>query len=115
MNIEQNKELIRQLYEECLNKDPECIDTFFAKDYVHHSDRWTNLDEFKSILCEFHAVYSDHQWTIALMVAEDDKVAVLEKIACTGGGEDRIIMATLIYRIHNGQITDSWGYSNSFF
>ena len=115
MSTEQNKALIRQTYEECFGKNPDLIDQYFAEDYVHHSDRWRNRDELRAILRQFYNVYDEIQWTTELMVAEDDRVAVLERTVCKGGGGEHVIMATLIYRIRDGKITDSWGYSNSFF
>ena len=124
MAAEANKAIIRQLIEECVNRDrPELLDRFAHLDVrVHPGTPGTaptteGLGELRQAFGRFHTVFPDLRITAEDEVGEGDRVAVrwtatgthraeLAGIAPSGktvswGGID-------IYRLADGKVAEWW-------
>ena len=87
MDIEKNKELVRDFYEEVFHKhDLDIVDRFMHDDYIQHNP---DADQGRIGFIEFHkgffAAIPDHRATIIQMVAEGDRVYVYNRITGTQG------------------------------
>ncbi len=94
MKIEENKAIVRRLYEEGWGKgDLAAIEEVFASEHILH---WNDLTpvvqhrtaaEVKRIVKEFRAAFPDLEVIIDDIVGEDDKVAVQVTFIGTHQGE----------------------------
>jgi len=115
MSIEENKTLVRRVYE-MINKGD--IDAYFelcSPGYIEHmTDRDMNLAQSKQFEVRFFAGITDLNITINHMVAEADKVAVLVTWRWTlkGTGKKGEMTNANIFRISNGKIMEGWNVTD---
>jgi predicted ester cyclase len=133
MSTEDNKAVVRRVYEEVWNKgNVATVDELYAANFVDHLWLPTNvpvpaelqqsLEEFKQYVSEFHTTFPDLQYTIELQVAEGDLVVTRATWRGTHKGEYRGLTHkgipptgkqvtwtdTSIDRIADGKIVESW-------
>ena len=76
MSADQNKSIIRNLYEEILNKGQwELLEPIIAEDYIGVGDQKGPL-AFAATVQGLRQGFPDIQWTVEDLVAEGDKVTV---------------------------------------
>jgi steroid delta-isomerase-like uncharacterized protein len=122
MSAEENKELVRRFYDEFYNgRNGECIDKFFAGDYVYHPPDLpaSTMDyaDFKKQEIRFLEAFPDLTRDIEDQVAEGDRVATRSIMRGTQKGDlpelpskgKKIeVRSVVIYRIADGKITEAW-------
>jgi predicted ester cyclase len=120
MSIEENKALIRRIYELSTEKDVAALYELYDPGYIEHlriSDQ--TLEQLKLGVRAIFAAFPDLRFTVEDMVAEGDKVAYRVTITGThtGGlymgiapnGKKIEMKNTSIKRIANGKLAESWG------
>ena len=74
--MEKNKEIVRRLYEECLNKrNFELLNVFIANDYAGSKDE-SGPAGFAGNVQSIIKAFPDIQWKVEYLIAEDNKVVV---------------------------------------
>jgi len=77
MSIEENKALIRRVYDLCNRRELDTYFALFAPGYVFHSvDGDLRFEQAKRHEVEWFAAFPDVRATIVDIIAEGDKVAV---------------------------------------
>jgi ketosteroid isomerase-like protein len=81
---EQNKVLVRRLWEAMNNRQLEALDALLAPDVVRHCEATPGVDvrsleQFKDFMRQDAAVFPDSVQTITHLVAEGDLVAVWQR------------------------------------
>jgi predicted ester cyclase len=119
-DLEANKSLIRDYYEEVYNKhQPEASDCFVAKDFIEHNPRLPHdgLAGTKKFLNIVFAAFSDYHAEIQQLVAEGDWVVLRVQFTGTNDGPyegrpatgNKLVFSTSdFYRIENGKIAERW-------
>jgi steroid delta-isomerase-like uncharacterized protein len=119
-NVESNKELLHQLYEEALNRgNLALIDELFAPDFVDHStpDQTPGSAGVKDYFREIRSGFPDIQVVLDDVIAEGDRVVVrstwrgthlggYEGVAATGQRVARTLIQ--IFRVVDGLIVEEW-------
>lgn len=119
-NIERNKTLLRQLYEEALNRgNLALIDQLFAPDFVDHStpDQSAGTAGVKDYFRAMRAGFPDIRVVLDDMIAEGDHVVVrttwsgthlgsYEGVPATGRRVARTLIQ--IFRVVDGLILEEW-------
>jgi predicted ester cyclase len=133
MSIEENKAIVRRMYEEVWNKgNVAAVDELFAPNYVEHFEFPTNTpvpaawqlshEDFKQFVSQWRTTFPDFQYTIELQVAEGDLVVTRGIARGTHKGEYRgqefkgipptgkqvMWTQTSIDRIRDGKIVEGW-------
>jgi len=121
MSTEENKALVRRIFDEIMNERKlDVIDELFADDYVFHGPgghEFHGKDSFKQFISRPHTAYPDFHLEAEDMLAEGDKVVCrftshgthkgpLGNIPPTGKQID--VTGMVIYRIDNGKVTEHW-------
>lgn len=126
---EENKELVRQVVEEGINKgNLAYIQEILAVDYARHSQATTGMPEIRGreqmmgFLEANFTTFPDWHEEIELMIAEDDKVAYITTGTGTQSGPMGDIAPTgkkievvnfIVQRIEGGKIAETWvGWDN---
>jgi predicted ester cyclase len=119
-DLEANKLLIRDYYEEVYNKHQlEASDRFVAKDFIEHNPRLPHegLAGTKKFLNIVFAAFSDYHAEIQQLVAEGDWVVSRIQFTGTNDGPydgrpatgNKLVFSTSdFYRIENGKIAERW-------
>jgi len=125
VTCEENKQVVRELYEEVFQKHRlDLVDQFIADDYVQHNP---DLPAGKKGFVEFHTVFfgaiPDAFPAINQMVAEDDLVWVYNTITGTHTGPgflDRSPTGNAIrydvvdmFRLRDGKLVDHWDVADT--
>jgi predicted ester cyclase len=99
---DKNKEAIRNLYENILNKRQfEQLDNLISKDYVNlKGDK--GVEGFKKQIPELIKAFPDAQWTLTAIVAEGNKVFVKQRMQGTHKGAFQHIAPTNKFIINEG-------------
>ena len=117
MSLEENKALVRSLYEAFNKHNPALLDEFIAPDFVHHTQQLRGLESYKQYETMVYKGFPDLHDTIEGIIAEGDKVWVRVKVTGTHAGEYRGLAPTGkkitvtyvgIYRIVEGKIVERW-------
>ena len=120
MSVEENKAIVRRLWEEFNKRNLSVWDELCAADLVWHAPgglEQHDLEAMKKVVTRFLTTFPDFRVTIEDMVAEGDKVASRSTRTGTHKGEYRGIAATgnkvtwafiSIYRIEGGKIVEEW-------
>jgi predicted ester cyclase len=133
MSTEDNKAIVRRMYEEVMNKgNVVVVDELFAPHYVHNFDSSTNVseperfqqgrEEFKQFLLQWRSAFPDLHYLVEFQVAEADLVVTHGTARGTHTGEYRGLefkgipptgkpvawTFTAIDRLANGKIVESW-------
>jgi predicted ester cyclase len=126
MLLEQNKALVRRLFDEDLNEGDlvarsRAADEIVAFDFVDHTNPpglQHGLESHKQIVTILHNAFSDLRWDCESPIAEGDKVALRVMMHGTHRGEffgipptgKRVTVSGIhILRIANGKIAEHWG------
>ncbi len=123
MSLEDNKAVLRRLYDEVANaKNLDVLDEIVAEDSVDH-DAFPGMPEkgveaYRVVFGASHAGFSDFHMAIHDMIAEGDKVAIRATVSGTHDGEfigmpptgkTISVGAVEIFEVRNGKITGRWG------
>jgi steroid delta-isomerase-like uncharacterized protein len=119
MNTEENKKLVRKLYDALNDGDVAAVGELVAPDYVENDPLPGQGTGREGVIDRFSAIVSGlaPRFTVHDMVAEDDKVVVRWTNAGTHVGEFAGIPASGlaftiggidIYRVADGQLCEHW-------
>ncbi|MFQ6116758.1 MAG: ester cyclase [Candidatus Bipolaricaulia bacterium] len=127
MSVEENKALVRRVYEEVHNKgNLDAADELLASDFVDHNPFGPNVppgpEGIKQEFTVFRRAFPDLNATIEEIIAEGDKVVTRLTIRGTHKGEFMGIAATGkqmilsvidIVRISGGKVAERWGVEDN--
>ena len=118
---EENKAIIRRLYEEVWNQhNPEAADEFVAADVFTRDmvpQHQHGLDGYKHLVRWLHTAIPDLHHNIEEIIAEGDKVATFVTLSGTHTGPLRdlapsgrrvSVKHTHWYRLANGKVVETW-------
>ena len=133
MSTEENKAIVRNMFEEVFNKgNLAAVDQLFAPNIVAHLDYPSNLpvpaeyqlslEELKQVVSQFRTTFPDLHYTVELQVAEGDMVVTRVTARGTHTGEYRGLTykgipptgkqvtwtETQIFRIADGKLVEQW-------
>ena len=118
MSVEENKALIRRVYDLWNRKELAAAFDLFATSYVAHTtDRDMSLEEERKLDGEFFAAFPDATGTLELMVAEGDKVAIRvtwrgihkgEYVGVAPTGKRVEMTNSGVFRIAGGKVSELW-------
>jgi steroid delta-isomerase-like uncharacterized protein len=123
MSTEENKALMRRIYEEVFNqKNLVAIDDFIAPNFVNHSAAQLgmtggDLEHVKQFLSMVMQAFPDLHYTVEDLVAEGDKVVARLTISGTQQGafmgipptgKHATISDIEIFRITGGKAVETW-------
>jgi len=117
MSLEENKAIVRRLYEAINTRDLSSIEEFMALDYVDHTRKINSLEALKQFGAMIFNTFPDFHETTEDIIAEGDKVWVRNTITATHKGEylglpstgNKFTEASVdIFRIADGKITEGW-------
>ena len=123
MSSEENKAIVRYVYDLCTQKNISTLFEQYDPGYIEHARNGDfTLEKVKATSTMFFRAFPDSSWTVENMVAENDLVAyqVIIKgthkdqfmgIAPTGNKIE--IVDTSIKKIKNGKLAESWGTIDS--
>jgi steroid delta-isomerase-like uncharacterized protein len=122
MSTEQNKAILRQVYEAAFNQQNlDALDEVIASDSTDHNltpEQPPGLEGAKQVFSSFHTAFPDLQVNVEDMIAEGDKVVARLTVRSTHQGEFMGIAPTGnqvtftgidIVRIAAGKIVERWG------
>ena len=126
MSIEDNKRLVRRLYEETDKQNFAAMDEFFSVDLIDHDpppipNLKPGLEGIKQAFKVFATAFPDGTHAIHDLIAEGDRVVVRVSGIGTHKGEFKGIPPTgkpvemtgiVIYRIERGKIVERWAQHN---
>ena len=127
MSLEDNKAVVRRLYEEVANaKQLDVIDEIVHSDTVDH-DPFPGMptkgtEAYRAIFGASIAAFPDFHMSIDALIAEGDRVAVQGTVSGTHQGEfmgmaptgNSFSVANIeVFEIHDGKITARWGIADS--
>jgi steroid delta-isomerase-like uncharacterized protein len=119
--LEENKAVMRRIYEEIFNEGKlELADELVAPDMVNHTTPGAprGPEPVKKLVAMLHSAFPDHHITIEDMVAEGDKVVMLNTYSGTHEGEFMGIAPTgkrfvqrqvHVMRFVDGKAVEHWG------
>ncbi len=121
MSLEDNKNLVRRMFEEVYDKrNYDFADECYATDYISHNGlslEVTGPADIKRGAALQHQAFPDLQMTIDDLIAEGDRVVVRGTDRGTHQGENMGYAPTGkpftftwidIFRIENGKLKESW-------
>lgn len=120
MSAEENKRLVRRLFEDAVNKgDLDIADELVGRTYVNHDmpAPAPGLEGFKQIITMFRAAFPDLSVTLEEVLAEGDEVSTRGRWTGTHKGEFMNIPATGkkvtvsyidIWRVDKGKLAENW-------
>lgn len=122
MSIEENKALIRRLVETFNKHNVALLDEFMAPDFVDERNTPFELrgrERYKEFEATFIKAFPDYSETIEEIIAEGDKVWILQKVTGTHTGEWNFLGVTFaptdkkviwtgvnIWRIVDGKVVE---------
>jgi steroid delta-isomerase-like uncharacterized protein len=125
MSTEQNKAIIRRIYDELINQEKkDVVDETFAPDVVVHDPFMgvvVGVDAFKGLLSMFDAAFPGHRVRVDALCAEGNWVTVLHTHTAkhTGSfmqvpatGKEIVVSGVEVYCLENGKITEFWRHDD---
>jgi len=126
MSVEQNKALVRRLFDEDLNEKDQAVrsrvaDELIAVDFVDHTNPpglQHGLESHKQIVTILRSAFPNLSWEYEAPIAESDKVAVRVIMHGTHQGEffgipptgkQVTVSGIHMLRIANGKLVEHWG------
>ncbi len=94
MSLEENKAIIRSLYETLNKHNPDLLNKIIAPDYIDHTLQLRGLEQWKKTLTLLLKGFPDIHPTIEGIITEGDKVLVHAKVTGTHTGEYRGLAPT---------------------
>jgi predicted SnoaL-like aldol condensation-catalyzing enzyme len=125
LNIEKNKQVVRDFYEVVFHEhDLKAVSRFMHDDYIQHNP---DADQGSAGFIEFHegffAAIPDHRATIIQLVAEGDLVYVYNRITGTHTGEgflnhlptgNKIEFDVVdMFRLRDGKLCEHWDVADT--
>lgn len=122
MSAERNKDTVRRIYDEVLNKrDLELLDEIVRLDYVEHDPLPGQRDGIPGMKDRYSMLFSglDPQFTIEDVIAEGDKVVVRwinhgtnagEFLGAPPTGKPFAMPGVDVYRLQDGKLAEHWHY-----
>jgi steroid delta-isomerase-like uncharacterized protein len=127
MSTEDNKAIVRRVYEEIINKgNLNVADEMFTSDYVYRSPgspEFRGPDGFKQLVTMYRSAFPDLHLNLDELVAEGDTVVS----RWTGGGTHRgelmgipptgkqvTVMGVVISRFSGGKAVEDWELLDTF-
>jgi predicted ester cyclase len=117
MSLEENKAIVRSLVEAFNKHNLASLLDFAAPDFIDHTRQLRGVDAIRRYLTMVYKNFPDYHATIEDIIAEGDKVWILEKCTMTHTVEYRGIAPTgkkltetfvEIYRIVHGKVVEMW-------
>ena len=121
MSLEENKAIVRKMFEAFNKQNLDVLDELIAPDYVDHPRQLQDLESYKQNLTMFYRSFPDSHETIEDIVAEGDKVWVRIKGTATHTGVYRGLApsgkkitweAVSIWRIVDGKVVEMWAVAD---
>lgn len=124
MSLEQNKDVVRRLYDQCFNgRRLEVADEVVALNFVNHASaepgKIPGPEDIRRLVQSLNAAFPDHHMTIDDLIAEGDRVVMRSTWTGTHQGEfppgfpatgKRVTQAQMhIYRVIEGKCVEHWG------
>ena len=122
MSVEENKAMVRRVFEEAFNKgDMSIVDEIISPNYVYHGPmgmEFKGSEGLKQMLTIYHTAFPDIQATIEDIFAEGDMVAVRSTMSGTFKGEmmgiaptgkNLTITGIVISHFVGGKEVEAWG------
>jgi predicted ester cyclase len=126
MPVEQNKALVRRLFDEDLNERDQAArskaaDELIAVDFVDHTNPpglQRGLESHKQIATILRRAFPDLSWEYEEPIAESDKVAIRVNMHGTHQGEffgipptgkQVVVSGIHLLRLAHGKIAEHWG------
>ena len=123
MSIEENKTIVRRVYDLCTKKDLVALFELYDPGYIEHTRKGDiSFEQLEQSTSMFFTAFPDSSFTVENMVSEGDKVAYQVTIRGTHKGQfmgiaptgNKIEMRdTSIKRIVSGKLAESWGTVDS--
>lgn len=117
-HIEANKAIVRRYFETFNAGNLERLDEIVARDYGDRLDGQTaGIEVVRSYLKGLKASFPDFTWSIEQIIAEGDRVAVMNRVTGThlhdfgqmkASGNRVDFKAFQIYRIADGKLAEHW-------
>jgi len=122
MSAEQNKALVRRMFEARVKLDLDAVDEILAPDFVSHSrmvpGQQPGGEGLKQAITEFAAALSNRRFLVEEQVAEEDKVVTrflvraihdrAELMGVAPTGREVAYRSIFIHRISEGKIAEEW-------
>jgi len=121
VSSEQNKQIVRRLYEEVINQENKAvIDELYAPDVIVHDPIMGTahgVGAFKGLLGMFDMAFPHHRVTIEEMAAEGEFVWVLHThyathkgpfMALPPSGKEIVVNGIELFRVREGKISEFW-------
>ena len=121
MSLEENKELVRQLYRAMDAADYATLETLIASDMVNHDPGLPPLppgpEGYKQVVSMLHTGFPDGKFEVQDMIAEGDLVVSRwiyngthegEFAGVPATGKKVSVTGTVIQRIENGKSAEHW-------
>lgn len=116
---EQNKAMVRKLFEETVNKgDLTVIEQSFASDFIYHGDpQFNGADGVKNLVRMFRGGFPDINITIEDQMAEGDMVVTRytgrgthtgELMGIPATGKTATVTGISIMRVVDGKCVEEW-------
>jgi len=94
MSLQENKAIVRRLYEAQNNRDPALLHEFVASDLLDRGHKLRGLEEYKKFVTMVGRGFPDYYETIEDIISEGDRVWVRYKFTGTHKGEYRGLSPT---------------------
>jgi len=111
-----NKAIVRRIFEECFNQGNHALcDEFVSPRFV--GPHGTGPDGLRGTIAFVNKMYGDARYSIELLIAEGDLVAVRWSLSGTHHGpifgiaptgKPLVNQANAFYRLENGKIVETW-------
>jgi len=121
MSLEENKAIVRKMFEAFNKQNLDTLDEFIAPDYVDHPRQLLGLESYKQHLRIYYKTFPDSHENIEDIIAEGDKVWIRLKGTGTHTGELRGLSPTgkkitweavSIWRIADGRVVEMWAVAD---
>ena len=122
MSVEQNKALVRRMFEARVKADLDAVDKMLAPDFVSHNNmvpgQQPGREGLKQAITEFAAALSNRRFLVEEQVAERDLVVTRflvraihdrgELMGLASTGREVVYKSIFIHRIEGGKIAEEW-------
>jgi predicted ester cyclase len=114
MSIEQNKIIIKRIWEEIFNEGKlDLVDELYYSDYIYHgpgNQELKGLNSLKKYRKGLKSFFTDLHFSVEDIIAEGDKVAVRWNMRGTSASRKKqvAISGTIVSRVVNGKCVEDW-------
>ena len=123
MSIQENKAKVREYLDELYRKgNLEILDKLTVPDVIVHHPDISGIGELKKFVAAYHSMFEGLTFTVADLIAEDDKVASIWSASGTHTGEYEgvaptgkqvIFTGVAIYRFTGDKVKEMWGWRDA--